>query len=327
MKVSIITVCKNSEQTIEKTIQSVISQSYSNIEFLIIDGASEDKTLEIVQKNRHQFMKVISEPDSGIYAAMNKGIRAATGDFLYFLNADDYLFETTTIETVAQFIAAHPECDLVYGDHQARFPTGDTGIYQPAQPNRMLEELICIGDRQLLQPATFFRAGVFQRVGLFNESYRIAGDYEWFLRFLQQAELKLCYLPCPIVSYAHGGASSNIRSLFEEIFAIQNQSSVCQETHWLLKRLDKLQTMFVDKYELLESTNKLSIARYRDIQARDAEIATLKTRLAENRQNEALQTEIASLRAEINAMKTSKFWQLRTLWFRVKKTIGLPTDD
>ncbi|HEY9696887.1 MAG TPA: glycosyltransferase family 2 protein [Trichocoleus sp.] len=327
MKVSVITVCKNSEKTIDQAIRSVMNQRYLELEYIVVDGDSTDGTKAIIDQYADRVAHYISEPDRGIYAAMNKGIQLATGSFLYFLNSDDYLYDADVIKDLVEFAKSHPNCDLIYGDHEARFLNGDTAIYQPVLPEAMLAEFICLGDNHLHQPTSFFRANLFERVGLFNETRKITSDYEWFLNFLQDSTLKLCYYPRPIVSYAHGGASSNIRSLFEEIFAIQNQSSICQETRWLLKRLDKLQTMFVDKYELLESTNLLSIARYRDIQARDTEITTLKTRLAEKRQDESLQAEIAALKSEINAMKTSKFWQLRTLWFRVKKTIGLPTDD
>ncbi|GAB4375935.1 MAG: hypothetical protein Kow00121_22270 [Elainellaceae cyanobacterium] len=335
MKVSIITVCKNAEKTIARTIEAIAAQTYPNIEYIVIDGKSEDGTAAILEQYRDQITTLVSEADSGIYAAMNKGIALATGEFIYFANADDYLFDAEVIQDLVEFVKQHPDCDCVYGDHQARFVSGDTGIYQPVPPEQMLEEMICLGDNHLHQPTSFFRTTLFSTVGLFNESYRIASDYEWFLRFLQTPGLKLGYCPRTIVSYAHGGASSNIRALFTEVFDIQNETPICQEPAWLAKRIAKLQEMYVDKYDLLERTNQLSLARYADIQHREAQIAHLKAQLEQARvkkveamktQIETLEAETERLNAEITAMKTSKFWKLRSTWFRLKQAIRLPVD-
>lgn len=335
MKVSIITVCRNSAKTIEKTIQYVAGQTYPDIEYIIIDGDSEDGTKQILDRHQAHVATVVSEPDRGIYNAMNKGIHAATGEFLYFANADDYLFDTNVIQDLVEFVKQHPDCDLAYGDHEARFLSGDTGIYQPVAPEQMLEEMICLGDNHLHQPTSFFRANLFKRIGLFNESYKIASDYEWFLRCLQDSTVTLCYCPRTIVSYAHGGASGNVRALFTEVFDIQNKAPICQEPTWLAKRVAKLQTIYVDKYDLLERTNQLSLARYADIQTLESQVAHLKAQLEQARvkkievmkaQIEALEAETERLNAEIAAMKTSKFWKLRTGWFKFKMLVGLPVD-
>lgn len=329
MKVSIVTVCKNSEKTIERTMQAVIAQTYPDIEYIIIDGQSDDGTMAVIDRYRERIATVVSEPDDGIYAAMNKGIGLATGEFIYFANSDDYLFDAEVIQDLVEFAHQHPDNDCIYGDHEARFVSGDTGIYQPVPPDQMLAEMICLGDNHLHQPTSFFRASLFSTVGLFNENYRIASDYDWFLRFLQNPDLKLGYCPRPIVSYAHGGASGNIRALFTEVFAIQNHTPICQDPFWLSQRLDRLQTLYVDKYDLLERTNHLSLARYAQIQALEAQLTTLKSRLESLRVQKiaALEAENESLRSEINAMKTSKFWKLRSRWFQLKTAIGLPTDD
>ena len=329
MKVSIITVCKNSEKTIERTIQGVLSQTYNDIEYIIIDGDSSDRTKDIIRQYTNHITRFISEPDRGIYEAMNKGINLATGSFFYFSNSDDYLFDANVIQDLVQFVSHHPGCDFVYGDHEARFISGDSKIYKPVLPEQLLEEMVCLGDDRVHQPTSLFKADLFKKVGLFSETYRIASDYEWFLRLLQDPTLKICYYPRTIVSYAHGGASGNIRALFEEVFDIQNKIALCQREDWLIKRVVKLQQMFVDKYELLESTHKLAIARESQIQSLEAnltanpgsKISTLKAKIS------ALELRIADLESVIEAMKTSKFWKLRSVWFRVKRILGLTTEE
>ncbi len=302
MKVSIITVCRNAEATLETTVQSVVNQTYGDIEYIVIDGESEDCSRSIVERYRDRIATIICEGDRGIYDAMNKGIRLATGDFLYFLNADDYLFDNSVIQDLVSFVGNQPECDFVYGDHEARFVTGAASIHCPAAPEQMLEEMVCLGEC-LIQPASFFKAALFQRLGLFNERYRIASDYEWFSRLLQDSSLTLCYYPRTLVSYAHGGASSHIRALFSEVFEIQNTMRLYQQEPWLSKRLLKLQQSFIDKYEALESNHQLANARKVHI--------------------DGLEAQVAGLHAEIEAMKSSKFWKIRQAWIRLKQSLGL----
>ena len=116
LKVSIITVCLNSESYIEKTIQSVLAQSYSPIEYILIDGNSSDNTLNIINKYQAEIDIIISENDDGIYDAMNKGVTRSTGDILYFLNSGDILIDDTIIERVERIFIEKPEYPMVYGD-------------------------------------------------------------------------------------------------------------------------------------------------------------------------------------------------------------------
>lgn len=336
MKVSIITVCKNSEKTIERTIQSVLSQTYSDIEYIIIDGNSDDRTKEIIHQYDNRIAQFTSEPDHGIYQAMNKGIRQATGEFLYFANSDDYLFDADVIQDLVNFVSHHPDCDLLYGDHEARFFAGDAAIYQPVGPEQMLEELICLGDQHLHQFTSFFKADLFNQIGPFSEAYKIASDYEWFLRALQNSSLNLYYYPRTISSYAHGGASGNIEALFAEVFDIQNKTALCQQELWLIKRLQKLQRSFIEKYDLLERTHKLSIARLHHIESVEAHVKSLEAKLAQLRsaprlaqleaEVETLRAQVSTLQSRISAMETSKFWKLRTAWFQLQRLMGIPTD-
>jgi glycosyltransferase involved in cell wall biosynthesis len=342
VKVSIITVCKNAEQTLEKAIQSVLSQTYSEVEYIVIDGDSQDNTKEIIERYISQINHLISEPDSGVYQAMNKGINFATGDWIYFVNADDYLFDENVIQDLVTFISTHSNCTLIYGDHEARYTTGESNIHKPASSEQMLEEMVSLGEC-MIQPACFFKAELFQKLGLFNETYKIAADYEWFARLLQDPSCKLCYYPRTLVSYAHGGLSGNIPALFAEVFAIQNQIPLYQQEPWLSKRTQKLQQSFIEKYDLLERTHELSIKRLHHIEAVEAhvknlehQIHTLEAKLAQTQPTsvtqmqaeiETLQTKAAALQNRITAMETSKFWQLRTAWFQLKRLVGLPAAN
>jgi glycosyltransferase involved in cell wall biosynthesis len=326
--VSIITVCKNAAATIEQAIQSVITQTYPHHEYIIIDGDSQDNTKEIIQRYAANITRCVSEPDSGVYQAMNKGIELATGAWLYFVNADDYFFDANVLHDLVEFIAANSTCDVIYGDHEARYTTGDSAIHQPATPDQMLEEMVSLGNC-LIQPACCFKADVFKKLGGFDETYRIAADYEWFARLLQ-SDLKLCYFPRTLISYSHGGLSSNIPALFAEVFAIQNQMPLYQQEPWLSKRTHKLQQSFIEKYDLLERTHKLSMARLHHIEAAEARIKTLEARLAQSAtaaELEALRQQNQTLQARISAMETSKFWQIRQSWFKLKRLVGLPTNE
>ncbi len=326
VSISVITVCRNAEATIEQTIQGVISQTYPHIEYIVIDGASSDRTLDIVKRYSDHIATIISEPDNGIYQAMNKGIRLATGDWVYFANADDYLFGNGAIADVAAFIAEHPDCEFVYGDHETRFPWGKRSTYSPAPPEDALEQLISLGNC-FIQPASFFKASLFDKIGPFNEHYRIAADYEWFCKMLSTPEMRVCYLPRIIVSYYQGGLSSDIRPLFKEVFAIQNTLPIYQQPGWIKTRMQSLQASFIDKYDRLEKSNRLSIARLRRIEELDP-IAARVPGLEEKIKVLIMDYEqqISALKTRIAAMESSKFWQLREAWFTLKRTLGLPVD-
>lgn len=208
MKVSIITACFNADKTIEETIRSVAKQTYPNIEYIIIDGASSDKTLEIVEKYRGIVSVLVSEPDSGVYNAMNKGIKAATGDLVFFLNADDVFINELVVEQFANFARDRNE-GLILGN-QILLDRNDGRVYH--------EKQALIDDIQLLKstvfhPATFFRREVFdkygQKNGLYNEDNKIASDYEWYLNYFVKNNGDYAYLDKPVSVFHMGGLSSD----------------------------------------------------------------------------------------------------------------------
>tara|TARA_R110001592_G_scaffold155601_2_gene385548 strand:- start:3688 stop:4431 length:744 start_codon:yes stop_codon:yes gene_type:complete len=178
-KISIITVCFNAENTIEKTIESVTNQTYENIEYLIIDGQSYDKTLSIAGNYKSKISKIISEPDSGIYNAMNKGITLSTGDYLLFLNADDYLLSTTVVENYMAQISDSKHSDIFYGNILIYNHLNGFGKIWKAH-KKVTGKLLY--NSTIPHPSTIFRRAVFEDLGTYNESYKITADHEFYIK-------------------------------------------------------------------------------------------------------------------------------------------------
>jgi glycosyltransferase involved in cell wall biosynthesis len=205
MKVSIITVSYNSEKTIEDTIKSVLAQDYPNIEYLIIDGASKDGTLQIVQKYQDKIANVVSEKDKGIYDAMNKGIALATGEIIGILNSDDFYADSTVISSiVAQFT---PTIDAVYADL----------VYVDANDTNRITRLWKSGNYNQgdfkkgwmpPHPTFFVKSECYQKYGNYSLQLKSAADYELMLRLIHKEQIKINYLPKVIVKMRTGGASN-----------------------------------------------------------------------------------------------------------------------
>jgi len=197
---SIITVCKNAAAGIAATIESVLFQKTGGIEYLVVDGASCDGTLEIVRSYGDKVDFVISEADNGIAEAFNKGITRARGEIVGLLNADDLLLPGT-LRRVCGYFAAHPDVDVLHGDVM---------LYQG---NCLIKRVRPAGRwwcpwRLVLfnHPATFVRREVYERYGLFDTSYEIAMDVEIFLRWIRTG-VKITYLPEVMVAMQSGGVS------------------------------------------------------------------------------------------------------------------------
>lgn len=208
MKVSIITACFNAQDTIEETIKSILNQTYSNIEYIIVDGASTDNTIDIAKQKLTGFkgeLNIISEPDTGVYNAMNKGVKAATGDLILFLNADDILINELVIEQFAQF-AQTTKAGLLLGNI-ILLDRYDGRAYNETQPYIDKFKLV---DSTVFHPATFFRREVFEKYGLYNEENKIVSDYEWYLNYFVKNKGDFAYLKKPISIFAMGeGLSSD----------------------------------------------------------------------------------------------------------------------
>lgn len=204
MKISVVTVCYNSEAVIEKTIQSVVNQSFDDFEYIIIDGASTDKTLEIIEKYRNKITKIISEKDKGIYDAMNKGIANASGEYIIFLNADDVFLHENVLKLAAKKMNDNKE--LYYGD--LVFLEKSTGKINNRRQNNVNYIYLCGG--MLFHPTIFAARSLFKKVGNFDTKYRIVADYDWIIRALVKNKASCKYLDMPITIFAEGeGASTN----------------------------------------------------------------------------------------------------------------------
>jgi glycosyltransferase involved in cell wall biosynthesis len=206
MKLSIITVCYNSAQTIEDTLCSVAAQTWSDIEHIIVDGGSRDGTLAIVERHRKSLSKVISEPDHGIYDAMNKGVHAATGDVIGFLNADDVYAHTNVLADVEKLMRTR-HLDALFGDVEFFRPENPALAVRRYSSARFRPERIAWGWMPA-HPALFLRREIFQRVGHFRTDYHIAGDFEFIARAFWRQSLRYRHLPEVLVRMRTGGIST-----------------------------------------------------------------------------------------------------------------------
>lgn len=212
MKISIITVCYNSAETIEETIKSVQAQTYENIEYIIVDGNSKDKTLELVQRYPAVVTKWVSEPDKGLYDAMNKGIAMATGDYIGILNSDDTFFEPETIQKVVDFLVENKveACtgDIVQHKNGRIIRRYSSKKWSPAK--------LKIGFMPP-HPSIFFKKELFGSFGAYVLGYKIASDYELIIRYFLKHKISWKYSGITTTSMAIGGASSSGISSYHTI--------------------------------------------------------------------------------------------------------------
>lgn len=204
LKISLITVTRNAQKTIGRCIESVIAQNYNNIEYIIIDGASTDDTLEIISKYKKHVDFLISEPDGGIYHAMNKGLALATGDAIGVLNADDYFADDNVIGAVAN-VFADPATAALYGDLDYVRPSGT--VVRKWRSKAYRPGLFNFGWMPP-HPTFYCRKVVFDRLGGYDLSYGTAADYELMVRFIHLHQSRLSLLPKTMVKMGLGGVSN-----------------------------------------------------------------------------------------------------------------------
>ena len=207
MKVSIITVCYNSEATIKETIESVASQSYSDIEYIIVDGKSTDNTLEIIQQFGNRVSKVISEPDNGLYDAINKGIGTATGNVIGLVHSDDILASTNVINNIVDVFNASG-CDGVYGDLQYVDKQNANKVFRNWMSGEYEHGMFLKGWMPP-HPTLYVKRELFEKYGNYDASFKFAADYELMLRFIHKHQIKLSYLPEVMVKMRTGGKSNS----------------------------------------------------------------------------------------------------------------------
>jgi glycosyltransferase involved in cell wall biosynthesis len=211
VKISIITVCFNSADTVEGTIRTVLDQTHGDVEHVIVDGGSTDGTLDILAKYRDRIDTIVSEPDEGIYDAMNKGIRLATGQMVGCLNADDIYADENVIADVAVAVESNAY-EGVYGD-LVYVPRDDPGkVLRYWKAGEYLPRAFHVGWVPP-HPTFFCRRSLFERFGYYNALYRIAGDFELMLRLIEKHRIRVGYIPRPLVRMRVGGRANTIRGM------------------------------------------------------------------------------------------------------------------
>lgn len=232
-KLSVITVNRNNAEGLRRTVESVLSQTFRDLEFIIIDGASTDASLDVFKEYAQGITIWKSEPDKGTYDAMNKGIKASSGEYCYFLNSGDYLAGSTVLERVFN---ENLYCDIVSGDVRKLRPNGKYRTI--ISPESVSLHKLCI--HSLPHQATLIRRSLFEEIGLYSENYRIVSDWEFFLKALVLHSKTYQHIDVAFSYFRLGGISSRK----ENIPLAQDESYDC---------LKKLFPLYAD--DLMEYRN------------------------------------------------------------------------
>jgi glycosyltransferase involved in cell wall biosynthesis len=233
MKISVITVTFNSAKTIADTLNSVAAQTYPNIEHIVVDGASTDKTLALVRNHSNPNIRLVSELDKGIYDAMNKGFALASGEVVGFLNSDDFYADAAALAKIANAFQ-DPAVDACYAD--LVYVTQDNSRvvrYWKSKP-------FAKGDFAKgwcpAHPTFYVRKSVIERLGYFDQSYKLAADVEFMMRYLERGQIRAAYIPHVLVRMRIGGATNqswkNIVLQNKEIFSALRKNGVPFSRIW-----------------------------------------------------------------------------------------------
>ena len=222
--VSIITACLNAENTIEQTIQSVTDQTYPSIEYIIIDGDSTDGTLDIIKKYEDRIAKWISEPDSGVYDGMNKGIIHSTGDILCFLNSGDLLYDKDVIKNVVDRFSDNNVYG-VYGNVEVLNDYREDKFVRGCKvtPNKLLYRHIC-------HQALFVRRFLFNEIGMYSTSFKLASDHEFIVKSIKKYPDRFIYVDEIFAIYRDGGMSCKMmdKMKLEELKILSSNYNIVQ---------------------------------------------------------------------------------------------------
>ena len=233
MKISIITVVYNNKETIKDAIDSVLNQTYKDIEYIIVDGASSDGTVDIVKNYGDKISKFVSESDNGLYDAMNKGIALATGDVVGILNSDDFYIDDKVIQKVMK-VFEEKQCESMFADLVFVKPNDLEKTVRYYDSSKFHPSKFAYGWMPA-HPTFFVKREVYERYGVFKTDYKIASDYEILVRLLKKYELSYFYLNEVIIKMRMGGIStSGLKSnyiLNKEIIRACKENGIY--TNWL----------------------------------------------------------------------------------------------
>ena len=245
LKISLITVAYNAQNTIDRCLESVTRQKFNNIQYIIIDGGSTDNTIQIISKYRHKIDCFVSEPDSGIYDAMNKGIALATGDIIGTLNADDYFADDNVLNDVAIAFAAQ-KTNILYGDLDYIDLSGK--IVRKWRSGKYRSGIFNWGWMPP-HPTFYCRKKLFEELGLYSLDYGSAADYELMLRFIHANKTNVFYLNKVLVKMILGGISNKsfknrVKALQFDLKAMRNNDILFPIVTLLCKPLRKIMQYF-----------------------------------------------------------------------------------
>ncbi|MBS7255460.1 glycosyltransferase family 2 protein [Flavobacterium branchiicola] len=248
MKISIITVVYNNERTIRDAIQSVIGQSYKNIEYVIIDGKSKDNTVSIIKEYEDKLGYFISEKDNGLYDAMNKGVQSATGDVIGILNSDDLYQDSDVIADVMEQFLADSYLDILYGN-LVYVKSDDTNVVVRNWKSKQYYNNFFENGNVPPHPSLFVKRSVYDKAGVFNLDYKLAADYELMFRMLKKHTFKIRYIDRLIVKMRLGGATnqsiSNIVNQNKEILKAWKNNGLRAPFYLMPMRIFKRLIQFI----------------------------------------------------------------------------------
>ncbi|EFT2973544.1 glycosyltransferase [Escherichia coli] len=242
MRISIITATYNSEKTLLDTLLSLEKQTYPDIEYIVVDGASNDNTIKLIKSNCTKVSKIICEPDKGIYDALNKGIQAASGDVIGFLHSDDLLAYDDAIADIAKTFEI-TGCDAIYGDLEyvaINDTTKRIRLWKSGSFSRFKMKVGWMPPH----PSFYMKRKCYRQFGCFSLDYRISADYDSLLRYILKQRISIEYLPKVLVKMRVGGisnrsVSSMVKKSMEDI-RVMNQNGIIWPIALVYKNISKL---------------------------------------------------------------------------------------
>ena len=249
MKVTIITCCYNRANTIRGAIESVLAQDYPNIEYIVIDGASNDGSLEVINEYRDRISVIVSEPDHGMYEAINKGIRLATGDIVALVHSDYFLYDDHVVSDVVKEFE-RSQADFLYAD----------GLFVDADnTDRVVRNWIGGNYKRgkvkfgwlPLHPTCYIKRSIIELLGQYDETYKMAADTDFLIRYLYEARLQVTYLHRYVVRMRMGGMStdrSRMKAMWKEDIAIMRKHGFSPVPTKLMKMMWKVPQFISAKF-------------------------------------------------------------------------------
>jgi glycosyltransferase len=263
MKISVITAVYNNENTIENAIKSVLSQTHNDIEYIVIDGVSTDKTLDIVKKYEEKIDTIVSEKDAGIYDALNKGIKKATGDIVCFLHSDD-MYENENVVKKVNDLFEEKQVDSVYGDLVYVKKESVDKVIRYWKSGEFKHKKLNRGWMPP-HPTFFVKREVYEQYGGFDTSFRISADYDTMLRFLGTYKISVAYLPNILIKMRLGGESNknytNLRQKTLEDIKVLKKNKIGGKYTIILKNISKIPQFLSVKFLKDSSLDKKTLLR------------------------------------------------------------------